>query len=164
MHATAAKSNSTNGRTKAETSLDKTRINNAGLRLTGHTKSLLSFLERHPAPITAQDLHRRTRSIGWDLATVYRLLLRLEKAGFVRATVFQGRSRWFDLVGNDAHHHHMFCGRCGRIERLDACALPYLNRKAARGYGFHVFRHTMELFGLCRRCFAKKAASKDGHE
>lgn len=137
---------------KNSAEVDRAKLREAGLRLTRHTKALLAYLAKIKSPISAQDLHRQTKDQKWDLATVYRLLFRLEKAGLVRTTMFRARARWFEQNTGKVHHHHMFCTRCGRIQKLEYCAVKSLSAKARSLHGFRVSSHTMELFGLCQRC------------
>ena len=86
--------------------------------------------------ISAQDLHRRLEDEGSKigLATVY-------------------------LCGDDGHHHHLVCRRCGKTVEIDPPSEAWL-RKVADGHGFTVESHTLEVFGLCSDCQKEQKAQK----
>ncbi len=65
--------------------------------------------------ISAQDLHRRLEDEGSKigLATVYRQLNALADAGAADTIRLDGQ-QLFRLCGDDGHHHHLVCKRCGK--------------------------------------------------
>ena len=65
--------------------------------------------------ISAQDLHRRLEDEGSKigLATVYRQLNALADAGAADTIRLDGQ-QLFRLCGDDGHHHHLVCRRCGK--------------------------------------------------
>ena len=52
----------------------------------------------------------------------------------------------FRLCGDDGHHHHLVCRRCGKTVEIDPPSEAWL-RKVADGHGFTVESHTLEVFG-----------------
>lgn len=88
--------------------------------------------------ISAQDLHRRLEDEGSKigLATVYRQLNALADAGAADTIRLDGQ-QLFRLCGDDGHHHHLVCKRCGKTVEIDPPSEAWL-RKVADGHGFTV--------------------------
>lgn len=88
--------------------------------------------------ISAQDLHRRLEDEGSKigLATVYRQLNALADAGAADTIRLDGQ-QLFRLCGDDGHHHHLVCRRCGKTVEIDPPSEAWL-RKVADGHGFTV--------------------------
>lgn len=84
------------------------------------------------------------------LATVYRNLRALEKAGEVLELHPFNNTARFD--GNINTHYHFCCERCGKILDLDEPVDPTIETRIARKTGFKVTRHHLELAGLCLDC------------
>ena len=85
--------------------------------------------------ISAQDLHRRLEDEGSKigLATVYRQLNALADAGAADTIRLDGQ-QLFRLCGDDGHHHHLVCRRCGKTVEIDPPSEAWL-RKVADGHG-----------------------------
>jgi Fur family transcriptional regulator, ferric uptake regulator len=119
-------------------------------RTTRQRTAVLAALRRAPEPRSAQDLHAELgRTVG--LATVYRALQGLVDAGKVDIFRRESGEALFRLC-NPAHHHHLVCERCGRVEEVDACEVePWASRAAARR-GYRVSGHQADIFGICPAC------------
>ncbi|WP_288921495.1 Fur family transcriptional regulator, partial [uncultured Bifidobacterium sp.] len=57
----------------------------------------------------------------------------------------------FRLCGDDGHHHHLVCVKCGRTVEIEPPSESWL-RGIASAHGFTVESHTLEVFGLCPDC------------
>ena len=51
-----------------------------------------------------------------------------------------------------AHHHHLVCQACGRVDELGAKAVERQIAAAARDRGFQLIGHTVEIVGICPEC------------
>ncbi|OZG68175.1 Fur family transcriptional regulator [Bifidobacterium eulemuris] len=102
--------------------------------------------------MSAQELHRKLEDGGLKvgLATVYRQLNALADAG-VADTVRLDGQQLFRLCGDDGHHHHLVCKKCGKTVEVEPPSESWL-RKVASTHGFTVESHTLEVFGLCPDC------------
>ena len=109
--------------------------------------------------ISAQDLHRRLEDEGSKigLATVYRQLNALADAGAADTIRLDGQ-QLFRLCGDDGHHHHLVCRRCGKT--VESTRQRGLAAQVADGHGFTVESHTLEVFGLCSDCQKEQKAQK----
>ena len=93
-------------------------------------------------------------SAGCDLATVYRSMHLLEGMKMVkRFDLGDGVAR-YELLGegDDGHHHHLVCTRCGAVVEIDECFISELEEKVAARNGFKAVSHQLEFFGICPRC------------
>jgi Fur family ferric uptake transcriptional regulator len=112
------------------------------------------FHHRH---FNVDELHRAVRnedaSVGY--ATVYRTVKLLERVGLVTASQFgDGTARYEIAAGDDDHHDHLICTRCGTIIEFEMAAIEDLQREVAHAHGFRLTAHRLDLFGLCARCQA----------
>ena len=120
---------------------------------------LLQVLQQAESELSAQALHQRlqaaNRSTG--LATVYRSLKMLQKAGLVRSRkVANGETLYAPLERDD---HHLICVQCGVIQSLPHCPLGTagLGLGAVLLQGFRPLFHTFEVHGLCSHCQHEEA-------
>ena len=122
------------------------------VRHTRQKEIIRETLRRSEEFISAQDLHRRLADEGVKigLATVYRQLNALADSG-AADTIRMGGQQLFRLCGDDEHHHHLVCTRCGRTMEIEPPSEAWV-RKVAAQYGFTVSSHTVEVFGLCPEC------------
>jgi Fur family ferric uptake transcriptional regulator len=128
------------------------RLQAAGRRLTRQRAAVVQALGALGCAVDAATLYRHARRYHprLALATVYRTLHALVATGVVQALYFgDGRVRY--ELGGTRHHHHLVCTGCGRVDRLDTCPLPRVDRLAA-GRRFVVQEHRLDLFGRCARC------------
>jgi Fur family ferric uptake transcriptional regulator len=91
-------------------------------------------------------------------ATVYRTLQLLVDGGFV-AALDAGRGELvYEHVLGHAHHDHMLCLECGRIEEFHDERIEELQRTAAAKKGFEIVSHAHRLMGYCRACARRRRA------
>lgn len=121
-------------------------------RQTRQKDAIREALRENDEFISAQDLHRRLEEHGTHigLATVYRQLNALADAGLADTIRLDGQ-QLFRLCGDDGHHHHLVCVRCGRTVEIEPPSESWL-RGIADAHGFTVESHTLEVFGLCPDC------------
>ena len=122
------------------------------LKVTEPRKAVLQALSADHGPFTAEELHKRVTKRVCDLATIYRCLSSLEKAGLIKRCEFgDGAARYEITRQADQHHHHVICNECKKIEVLDDCELDGID-KFARKRGFSEVSHSLEFFGICSSC------------
>jgi Fur family ferric uptake transcriptional regulator len=124
------------------------------LRLTPERLALLRAALGHPGHFDADamvaQLRRRRRPVS--RATIYRTLGLLERCGILRKSLLgQGRGLYERALGR-AHHDHIVCAACGRIEEFCDERVERLQDEVAAGLGFRILDHIHELFGLCATC------------
>jgi Fe2+ or Zn2+ uptake regulation protein len=125
-------------------------------RYTPGRRALVEVLAGSDRPLTIPELLAADQALA--LSSAYRNLAVLERAGVVRRLVTSDEHARFELAEDlTEHHHHLICGRCGRID--DFTVSPQLERslEAALGRvvaatGFRPDHHRLDLVGTCADC------------
>ena len=127
-------------------------LREAGLRATRQRLTVLDALRERPDAVTAQDLHMELRQAGEPvgLTTVYRTLTSLAESGLLDTFDRDGEQA-FRLCG-DAHHHHLVCEVCNRVEEIAADEVERWVTSVADRHGYQVTGHRADIFGICRTC------------
>lgn len=137
------------------------RLRKAGLRATSARVGVLKALESSKAPLTHAEVYEQVAADGFDRATVYRNLIDLADARFLKRYDLGDHVWRFELLradadGNGAHraeaHPHFVCSDCGTVECLPAASVsvsivrggPKSLRKAAE--------LEIQIRGLCNEC------------
>ncbi len=107
--------------------------------------------------LSAEQIRRRLREAGEavGLATIYRTLDLLVESGLVRAHDFGQGYRRFEPMPAQAHHDHLICLRCGKVEEFAHDRLERMLPIIADEYGFQPERHRVEIYGVCGPCQRK---------
>ena len=127
------------------------QLKNQGFRLTKPRMEIINVLEEYPR--TIQELFEilNKRKVSIDLSSLYRTLELLVGMGFVHEVELgEGRKR-YELLKNDAHHHHVVCKKCGNIEDVmidENIMMQEINKQSK----FKIESHTLEFFGQCAKC------------
>ena len=88
-------------------------------------------------------------------ATVYRTLHLLEEGGFIESLDTGRGELVYEHVLGHAHHDHLVCVGCGKIEEFRSEEIERLQEQAAQSRGFVLTSHTLRLEGYCRACSKK---------
>ncbi|MGY0231565.1 Fur family transcriptional regulator [Longispora urticae] len=107
---------------------------------------------------SAQELHAMLRGKGdkVGLTTVYRTLQALAEADEVDVMRPPGGEHLYRRCGT-GHHHHLVCRSCGKAVEVEGPAVERWAEKMASDNGFVDVAHTLEIFGTCPECAAKRA-------
>jgi Fur family ferric uptake transcriptional regulator len=103
---------------------------------------------------TARELQQalRARGEGTGLATVYRVLHELARAGEADA-VRAGRGGMLYRRCGPEHHHLLICRRCGRaVEVAGGPEVLSWVAQSAAGHGYQDVSHQIEVTGICPGC------------
>ena len=122
----------------------------AGVRVTNQRDVLLGLLAEARDHPDAAELHRRAQAADGaiSLATVYRTLGVLERAGVVQRHSFDGDSARFEPA-EEPHHDHIVDLDTGHIVEFQSDKIERLQQEIAAELGFEVVHHRLELY--CRR-------------
>lgn len=135
-------------------------LKKVGLKATLPRIRILQILEsnsrRH---MSAEDVYKALLDAGEDvgLATIYRVLTQFETAGLVSRHHFEGGHSVFEL-NEGAHHDHILCVSCGRIEEFVDELIEERQEKIAERLGFSMTDHSLYIYGICPNCQSKKEA------
>jgi Fe2+ or Zn2+ uptake regulation protein len=141
------------------------RLTHAQFRDLAWQRGLAATHQRHVVyeAVVASHGHRspeqiysavRKRIPSISLATVYNNLRLFVEHGLLREVTPHASTLRVD--GNLEPHHHLVCSRCKSVQDIegDFINLKLISRQLPEG--FDLTRPLVEVFGLCRRCSAKK--------
>ncbi len=122
------------------------------IRKTKGLVALEQYIKTAHSPVSSADVlsHIAKSGMAVNRATVFRIISRLlERGEIYEVNLGDNRKRY---EWNGEHHHHLVCTNCRRIESIHACDAEKMALHQARAIGFQIIRHSLEFFGLCKRC------------
>ena len=121
-----------------------------GFRVTKPRLAVLGALSKQKRPVSIADIYTDVRK-AMNQSTTYRAVEDLERVGLVRRVDFRHEHAHYELA--EDHHHHVICKKCGTTENLTSCGGKRLEREVLKKSGFKTIEsHSMEFYGLCRKC------------
>ena len=108
---------------------------------------------RHHSP---EDIYAavRHRIPSISLATVYNNLRLFIECGLLREV--SPHAAMLRVDGNLKPHHHLVCSRCKSVQDIEGDFIDFNRLSRQLPGGFDLTQPLIEVFGLCRRCRAKK--------
>jgi Fur family ferric uptake transcriptional regulator len=136
------------------------RLTAAGERVTRQRLLVADALAASGRRLTAEQLYRslRRREPAIGRATVFRTLETLVEAGVARRLELDGHVYAY-VACLPAHHHHIACTRCGRVEEIDEAYVTPIAERLAEEMGFEIDDARLDFYGRCSTCRAEDAAS-----
>ena len=100
--------------------------------------------------MTAEDVYRHLlmQNIDIGIATVYRVLMQFEQADILKRSHFESERAVYEL-NEGAHHDHLVCLDCGRVEEFHDEEIETLQVKVAKRHGFEIADHALSLYAHC---------------
>ena len=134
------------------------RLTAAGERVTRQRLLVANALAASGRRLTADQLYRslRRRVPGIGRATVFRTLETLVEAGVARRLELDGHVYAY-VACLPAHHHHLACTRCGRVEEIDEAYVTPITQRLASDMGFEIDDARLDFYGRCATCRAEDA-------
>tara|TARA_B100000700_G_C14815728_1_gene747410 strand:+ start:221 stop:664 length:444 start_codon:yes stop_codon:yes gene_type:complete len=136
-----------------------------GLTETTPRLAVLQVLEANKSQhLSAEDIYRHllesNRSI--PMSSVYRVLSQFEQAGIIERHSFNGERTKHVYEINDAEHHdHMICIKCRSVHEFVDAEIEARQRDIAKGLGFELTDHSLNLYGICSGCAEGDEGSKN---
>ena len=122
------------------------------LKVTPARLGVLDILTHAKKPLLVEEIKQHIRMKKIDLVTIYRTVRDLVELGVINSPVLGNKRAYYETL-NIKHHHHLVCTSCGCIEELENCTVKGLNIEIIQKKGFKkILRHSLEYFGLCRKC------------
>ena len=132
-------------------------LKNSGLKATLPRMKILEIFQRSSAErgvrhMSAEDVYKALVAEHLDvgLATVYRVLTQFEQAGLLARNHFESNRAVFEL-NEGAHHDHLVCLTCGRVEEFVDAEIEKRQRRIAQERGFRLQEHALALYGECTK-------------
>lgn len=126
-------------------------------RMTHQREVILEEISKYKGHPTADMLYARVkkRLPRISLATVYRNLEILSKAGKIRKLEISGRQKRFDREVRE--HNHICCVQCHRIDNIHVYSKEITAAGYERATGYKISGWRVEFLGICPECQRKKA-------
>ena len=120
--------------------------------ITKRQNQLLKELMKCTDELTGQELHRKLHNgeKAMGLTTVYRNLQTLVKQGLIRSRHLPNGEVLYAPVERDIHH--LTCVSCGDTTRIQGCPVKAVDISKKVSKDFELLFHTLEYFGLCKKC------------
>ena len=126
-----------------------------GLKNTPTRKAILDVFPEDCKPINAEYIFVKLKKQNINLVTIYRNLDSFEQAGILKRLNLNKGSAYYELVG-DHHHHHIVCTSCGMTEEFGAHDIENAINRISKSSSFNTIKtHSLELFGICKKCTLK---------
>lgn len=129
-------------------------VRSQGGRLTHQRQLVLEILDESQGHLDAETVYARARERGAriGLATVYRTLAFLKKAGLVDEHQFGEDHGHFEAVQEDRPHYHFTCLRCGQVVEFQSPQVMEMANKLCESEGLQVVAVELHFSGYCARC------------
>jgi Fur family ferric uptake transcriptional regulator len=136
-----------------------------GHRSTASLRAVMSVLGASRKALTPLEIRTaaRRRRPNLGLATVYRILGRLERQGLIHRIHYTRHNKscsWF-LRATVSHEHLLLCTSCRKVEYFHEDDLSALATDVSRRSGYLIQGHLLQFHGLCSGC--QKTKSKRGN-
>jgi Fur family transcriptional regulator, ferric uptake regulator len=132
-------------------------LRRAGYRSGGARAAVVELLGEQTCCVTAQEIFDELRERGQrvGVASVYRALDVLVERGHVqRIDLGEGTARYEPAHSDGAHHHHLICDGCGKVDAFEDKRLESAIRNVETRLGYEVAGHEVVLHGACADCRA----------
>jgi Fur family transcriptional regulator, ferric uptake regulator len=134
------------------------------LKFTIQREVILEMLYNSDEHLTPEGLHHLIQEkypeLGTGIATVYRTLSLLEESDMVTSLSFGAQGKKYELGAKD-HHDHLICTQCGTISEFVDDDIEEKQHKIAEEFGFKMEEHSMQIYGICRKCQSIKGNNSD---
>lgn len=129
-------------------------LKSKGHRITKARSAIIKILVGIKSPLSVTDLNSKLRSggVAVNKTTLYRELEFLLAEKIVKEINLGEDKKRYELAGS-AHHHHLVCINCQSVVDIDLTNdLSKQEGIIRKTKGFKVINHSLEFFGLCKRC------------
>ncbi len=130
------------------------RLRNSGIKVTQHKLAILELFVEHKhldATKILELLHQKKAEVS--LATVYRVLASFETHQIITKHNFGSEHAIYELITSENEHHdHLICLECGQVIEFVNEQIENLQLAIAKANNFHVYHHTLNIYGRCENC------------
>ena len=92
-------------------------------------------------------------------ATIYRIVSLMVESGQLTEHNFGQSVKYYEYIPPRAHHDHLVCVDCGRIEEFVVPEIEKIQLEIANKNNFELEDHSLNLYGKCK--FLKKELFMD---
>lgn len=120
------------------------------MKMTKQRKLILSLLEKHKNPMSAEMIYEHLPDKSMNLSTVYRILDFFFLEDIISKTNMQNVAYYY--LKSDHHHHYFICTTCQRMFPVDC---HFFDEQTLVKEGFKVDYHDVTIYGTCSDCQLK---------
>jgi Fur family ferric uptake transcriptional regulator len=125
-----------------------------GFRFAPIREAILDLMLKSNKPLSCQEIHKHLR-IKANKTTLYRELEFLKDKKIIDEFKLDDGVRRYEA--SSKHHHHAVCVRCRRVECVELNKdLESQEKQIEENNKFKIISHSLEFYGLCRKCQAIK--------
>lgn len=128
-----------------------------GVRITKLRQAMVEVLTKTMRPVSVAQIIETLgkKRVTANKTSIYRELQFLQEQDLVRAVHISPKEISYEWDGE--HHHHLVCRNCETVEELELgekleTAIDAFEKKLSGRLKFAGISHTLEFFGLCRKC------------
>jgi len=133
----------------------KSLLKEKALKFTNQREKILETLYYSDEHLTPEELYQLIKEkypeLNAGIATIYRTLSMLEENDIVSSLSFGAQGKKYELGAKD-HHDHMICTKCGEITEFVDEVIEERQHKIAEKFGFKMEDHSMQIYGVCKKC------------
>ncbi len=131
----------------------KIELREVDLKATPARLAALKVLESSDKPLDVATIKSilKKNGIDTDPATIFRMMNSFLSKGIVKGVNLKESKQRYEYSARK-EHHHLLCDNCGLIEDISDCNINTWKKELMRKKGFIVKHHSLEFFGLCRKC------------
>ena len=128
------------------------KLKEGGYKLTPRRKAIIRLFSECGTHMTPEEVLNKLKKTfsRCGFPGVYRNLESLVGCGILTRIQKFDRKKHYGLcpAGQEKHHHHINCIRCGKLEVIDECAISGINEIK----GYRVISHFLQVEGICAKC------------
>ncbi len=135
-------------------------LRRVGLKVTRCRVAMLAYIDSQGQHATADEITAGLKAEGFtvDRVTIYRNVDRMLQKGLLATIYVPGRAMRVGLCKHpdSAHHHHVVCVDCGKVEEVESCFLTdswdQVCHEVNGSSGYELTGHVMQYLGKCPEC------------
>lgn len=134
-------------------------LRRAGLRVTEQRALVLGILRQSEEHLDAEGIYAAALAQQADvsLATVYRAIRALERAGLIEQRYFgPGHAHEHYEASGGPEHYHFACLGCQRVFEFETPLVGKLRTELQRQRGWRVHRAHLTVEGECESCASRR--------
>ena len=136
-------------------------LRGVSLKATSPRLRILEILSGATTPLRIKEIATRANKTGSaiDIVTIYRTIEALRGKNLVRRVDFEEDAAFYEIRDDKNDHHHISCIVCHCHKSVARCFFSeFEKRLLAKTPDFvNVSHHSIEYFGMCKKCAAKAA-------
>lgn len=130
-------------------------LRSQGMRITRSRRGIMSALFKSARPLNLLEIQQEALVEGGvlpDYATVFRMMMLLERLGIVHKVNLRRSCTYFELTNPTKQQYHLVCTDTGQVTALElpaalAAELAAFQATLADQYGYESLHHSLDFFG-----------------